>query len=83
MPATDHPNMFMFATVFAFVEVTYPEQHLLAWVRTYDEDHVKRVASLSRKGRFRWIETSWIKSLFEVLTEGRVKLIVMDVNIFA
>ena len=78
--------MFMFATVFAFVEVTCPEKHLLAWVRTYDEvdiDQVKRVASLGREGPFRWIETSWIKSLFGVLTEGRVKLIVTDVNIFS
>jgi Transposase family tnp2/Domain of unknown function (DUF4218) len=80
------PNQqsFMFATVLKFVQVIR-QQRCLAWVRNYDGvdiDHVKRVASFAREGSYCWIEAAWIKSVFGIMREGGINLIITDVNLF-
>ena len=76
---------FMFATLLKFIKVVYSQERYLAWVRNYngvDIDRIKRVASFAGEGSHCWIEVTWIKSLFGVIRDGGVNLIVTDVNLF-
>jgi hypothetical protein len=55
--------------------------HHLAYVRDYmgvDLDRIKCVASFSGEGRRRWIRIARIESLFGILKEGGVNLIMLS-----
>jgi Transposase family tnp2/Domain of unknown function (DUF4218) len=76
---------FIFATVFHFAKVSGTQECCLAWVRLFDGINIncaRRVASFTREGGYCWIEVSWIMSLFGVIQDGPVNLIVTDVDLF-
>jgi hypothetical protein len=76
---------FSFATVQMFVKADCYQEYRLAWVRKYngiDIDRVKRIASFAGEGRRCWIDVAWIKSLFGILKDGGVNLIITDINLF-
>ena len=80
----------MFAQVIYFAKIRSPVQstiqlHFLAFIRNYTDiniDKRKRVASFGREGGRSWIPVSWIQSLFGVIQEGGVNLIVTDIDIY-
>ena len=74
-----------FATVDTFLKVVCHQEYSFARVRDYiniDIDRRKRIASFSGEGRFGLIEIGWIKSLFGVLRNGGVNLIITDIDLF-
>jgi hypothetical protein len=78
-------NSFSFATVHMFVKAVCHQEYRLAWIRNYngiDIDRVKRIASFAGEGRRCWIDVAWIKSLFGILKDGGVNLIITDINLF-
>jgi hypothetical protein len=80
-------NQMAFAMVCNFARAVCQNHraHYLAYVHDYtgiDIDRIKRVASFSGEGRRRWIRIAWIESLFGILREGGVNLIITDANVF-
>ena len=80
-------NQIQFGAVQHFAFVSSQGQHLdyLAWIQSLEDidiDHEKHIASYGRQGNYTWIEIKWIKSLFGVLKDGGIKLIVTDINLF-
>jgi hypothetical protein len=66
-----------------FAEAVCRDHHVhhLAYVRDYmgvDLDRIKCVASFSGEGRRRWIRIARIESLFGILKEGGVNLIMLS-----